>query len=246
MFLKSLKLLPVILTVGFVSDSSATSVFLSSSSISLNVGNIDSISYDGAGFNTLASFQNPIPTSFNEYSSFDGGPNGTTYEIFFLSSVADYKNQNTFGLLNEQNQFVTSINGSSPFGSKVTYTQGANQKLQFGFQSPESLFFSKASQNKDGQSHLLAQTVASNSLLTIPKADKFGTIVNFLLQTDDIIISTEDELLGTRYNGATVNDRDFNDFKVVIRAKPVAVPEPGTLCLLGLGAMAAFKRRRAS
>jgi hypothetical protein len=244
MFFKSLKLLPVILTFGLVSDSFATSVMLSSSSISLNVGNIDKISYDGAGFNTLASFSNPVPNTFNEYSSFDGGPAGTTFEIFFLASVADYKNQNTFGLLNEQNQFVTSINGSSAFGSKVTYTQKANEKLQFGFQSPESLFFSKASQNKDGANHILAQTVASNSLLTIPKADQQGNSFVFQMLAGDIFITTDDQLRNTKWKGATTFDQDFNDGTFIVRARPV--PEPGTLCLLGLGAMAAFKRRRPS
>lgn len=246
MFLKSLKILPIILTFGFISDSSATSVFNSATSVSFNAGNIDSFSYDGAGFNTLSAYKTPVPTSFNEYSSFDGGANGTQYEIFFLSSVADYKNQNTFGLLNEQNQFVSSINGANAFGSKVSFTQAAGQKLKFGFQSPESLFFSKSNENKDGGFHLLSLTATANSLFTIPKADQQGHSFAFNLLAGDFVFFADDQLQDTHYNGAVKRDSDFNDGTFVVRAKPVEVPEPGTICLLGLGALAAVRRRKVS
>jgi hypothetical protein len=245
MFLKSLKLLPVILTFGLVSQASASSIFLSSSNITLSLGNIDIRSYDGAGYDNVGAFAGS-PSTFQEYSSFDGGVAGTDYEMFFLSSVADYKNQNTFGLLNEQNQFVSSISGASALGSKVTYTQQADQKLKFGFQSPESLFFSKASENKDGRSHILSLIATTDAVLTIPRADQLGNSITFNLLAGDILCFMEDLLGDSRYKGNLGSDFDYNDFLTVIRAKPTVVPEPGTICLLGLGALTALRRRRAS
>lgn len=243
MFLKSLKLLPVVLTFGLVTQASASSIFLSSSNITLSLGNIDVRSYDGPGHNSVGAFAGN-PTTFQEYSAFDGGAAGTDYEMFFLSSVADYKNQNTFGLLNEQNQFVSSINGSSALGSKVSYKQQANQKLKFGFQSPESLFFSKASENKDGRSHILSLVATTDAVLTIPKADKMGNSITFNLLAGDILCFIEDMLVDSNFKGNKGSDFDYNDFLTVVRAKPV--PEPGTMCLLGLGAVAAFRKRKAA
>jgi hypothetical protein len=245
MFLKSLKLLPAILTFGLVADASANSIFLSSSNITLNLGNIDVKSYDGAGFNNVGAYAGN-PTTFQEYTSFDGGVAGTGYEMFFLSSVADYKNQDTFGLLNEQNQFVSSINGSSALGSKVTYSQAAGEKLKLGFQSPESLFFSKAADNKDGKSHIISLMATTDAVLTIPKADQQGNSITFNLLAGDILCFIEDMLFDSTYNFAKGSDFDYNDFLTVIRAKPAEVPEPATVCLLGLGALTALRRRKVS
>lgn len=243
MLLKSLKLSLLILVFGLVSDASASSIFLSSSNITLSLGNIDIRSYDGPGFNNVGTFAGN-QTIFQEYSSFDGGVSGTDYDMFFLSSVADYRNQNTFGLLNEQNQFETSINGSSSLGTKVSYKQKTNQKLKFGFQSPESLFFSKASDNKDGRSHILSLVATTNAVLTIPKADKMGNSITFNLLAGDILCFIEDLLSDSNYNGNKGSDFDYNDFLTVVRAKPAEVPEPGTLCLLGLGLIAVLRRHR--
>jgi hypothetical protein len=246
MFLRSLKLLPVILTTGLVvgmaSESFAAPLSLSSSTINLSLGNIDLRSYDGPGFNNVANFSPNVPSTFLEYSQFDGGPAGTSYDLFFLSSVADYRNENTFGLLNEQGQFVTSISGNNPLGSKVSYTQKANEKLELGFRSPESLFYSKAEKNKDGRSHILALNVTANILLTIPKADKQGTFFQFNLAIGDKLLFFEDMLADSRWKGNIGSDFDMNDYLAVIREKPV--PEPGTMALLGLGALAAYRKRK--
>jgi len=245
MFIKALKfssLVALLITVS-QTDSFANSIFLSQSNITLSLGNIDLRSYDGAGYNNIGKTVGN-PSSFLEFTSFTGGAAGTQYDMFFLSSVADYKNNDEFGFLNEQGQFVSSISGASALGSKTTYTQAGNQTLQVGFKSPESLFYSQASKNADGKSHILGIQATANAVLTIPKADLQGNSISFNLLAGDILFFMEDMLFNSKYNGAPGSDFDYNDFLTVVRAKQAEVPEPATVCLLGLGALAAFKRRR--
>jgi hypothetical protein len=201
-------------------------------------------SYDGPGYNTINTASSVVPLNFMQYSSFDGGPAGTQYEIFFLSSVAAYKNQNEFGLLNDKGEFVSSVKGSSKLGTKTSYTQGASETLSFGFRSPESLFYADKEKNADKREHMLAVQATQNALLTIPRADLMGNSISFNLLAGDMIFFIEDMLQFSTAFGGRGADFDYNDFIAVVRAKPI--PEPATMTLLGLGSLVALRRRRAA
>jgi len=220
----------------------ATEIAFAGTDITLSLGDIDLRSYDGAGVDTVGIAGKVVPLNFHEYSSFDGGALGTEHEIFFLSSVAAYKDQNEFGLIDENGQFVSSIKGSSPLGSSTKYVQGSQQNLQIGFKSPESTFYSQQGKNADGRIHILGIEATQDALMTIPRADLQGNSIAFNLLRGDFIFFVEDMLANSNFSGKTGSDFDYNDGVFVIRAKPI--PEPATILLLGAGSLAALRRRR--
>lgn len=227
-------------------DAGAVTISGATSSVSPPLGNVDLQSYDKTGYNNLGAVGAVTPLNFLQFSSFEGASGGTDYEMYFLSSVAGYKLQDEFGLLNDKGDFVASINGSQDLGTKATYSQAAGEKLKFGFKSPESLFSSDPNENADGLYHMLAVQSSVNALLTIPQADLQGHSMVFNLLAGDYIFFLEDMLLKSNYNGNNGSDFDYNDFLVVVRAKEniTQAPEPATLFLLGGGAIVALRRSR--
>ncbi len=223
----------------------ASSVTFPTTGYTLSLGNIDMRTYDGPGFNTINKVFPAQPSNFLEIGSFNGGTNGVEYEMYFLSSVAFYKDQNEFGLMNDNGDFVSSVKGSSALGSKATYSQGSNENLKFAFKSPESTFYTQAAKNADGQVHMLGIQFTQDGLLTIPSADLHGGYTEFFVNAStDTLFFMEDMMLNSNFQLNNGTDNDYNDFVVLVRAKAKEVPEPATLLLLGAGSLMAFHRRR--
>lgn len=207
-------------------------IFSSTSAIFPALGNLETKSYDGPGFNGVGHVGAVSTLNFLELSNFDATPTGVDYEMYFLSSVAAYKDQNEFGLMNDKGDFVSSVKGSSALGSKSTYSQAPSENLKFAFRSPESTFFSDPTENADGALHMLALQASKDALVTIPQADLQGNSMAFNLLAGDFVFFLEDMLSTSGFRGLPGADFDFNDFLVVVRAKRAEVPEPATLFLL--------------
>lgn len=212
------------------------------------LGNVNDRSYDGHGFDAFLPFSSFIDPQIFQSNTFTGDPAGSSVDFFLLSKVAFYDGTvpglgDSFGVFDSIGNFIPVFEPSATVGLAANRTQGAGEQLTFGIKSPEGLFSGIDSNNSDGAPHILAMQVTTPGLVSIDNATLSGAMLNFNLQVGDIILFLEDLLASGNMLGSGIpSDFDYNDMVVVVRT--TAVPEPGTLMLLGLGGLGGMLIRR--
>jgi hypothetical protein len=105
-----------------------------------------------------------------------------------------------------------------------TYYEDYNFSSTFGFylESPDGIFYSDSALN-GGLDYMAAYQGLNKDIVDINPVTNKG-----LWTQDEYILAWEDRLPG-------VTDWDYNDMVIMIESVSMAVPEPGTLLLLGVG-----------
>ena len=214
------------------------------------LGDTTQTSYDGPNYDSFAPFSGFTSGGFLQYSSLNGGAQGTTLQFFLLSEAAYYDgavlpgSANSFGFLDGNNNFNSVIAGTDVLGTMAEVNLGAGEQLTFALDSPEGLFSSIDSDNADNAAHMLGLTAIKDGQISIPNANLQGGMLTFNLLAGDHILFIEDLLAsGNLLQGGLPSDFDYNDMVVIIREQPV--PEPATYAMMILAlTMLYFAKRR--
>jgi hypothetical protein len=246
----------VLALFGFTSTAHAIGL-LEATSINnnLSVAGVDSISYDGTGFDIFKPFASVANTSqVLSIGSFSSIGQGSSLDVTLLAEVACFDGEeipgvsNAFGLVNSKGDFVSVLDSAGKLsGATASIALDSSEEYTLALKSPQSTFSSIDSKNKDKQTHLIGLQVTESGQVVIPNANRAGATFTFNLLAGDLLIFIEDMIApGTKnfFDGIPA-DFDYNDMVLVVRQNQTAVPEPSTMLLLasaglGLGA----KRRR--
>lgn len=217
------------------------------------LGDVDSSSYDGSGFDAFKPFEAFTSGEILSVSSFTGHSQGSRLEVYLLSEYAYFDGRdpnaaNNFGVLDSNGNFISLIDSAfaDPLASGETL-QGAGEEFTFALQSPEALFSSIDQDNPDdGAPHILAQEVVKDGEVEIdPTTLRSDESLRFSLLSGDIILYIEDMLVTGNQpllNVPFTGDFDFNDMVVVVRQ--VDIPEPSAFLLFGVGLFGLRRLRR--
>lgn len=215
------------------------------------LGDVDSRSYDGQGFDVFQPFESFASGDLLSVGPFTGGPLGSTLELTVVSAVGGYSSglmgvSSEFGFLNEQDEFSAVFDFETDvLGSSAMYEQGSDEELTFAVQTPQALISSVDEENIGGTAHVLGASIVSDGVVTIDNADLFGNSISFDVQVGDLVLFVED-LIASGNSIDFVPDRsdfDYNDLVILVRATD-NVPEPGTLVLFFGAAGAGILRKR--
>lgn len=209
-------------------------------------------SYDGPKFEAFNQFSSFVSPDLLKVDSFTGHPLGSNFSMTLLSASGAFDfadtdaNSNKIGVTDAQGNFHSLVNTfTQGIGATGNLFQGANESLKLALKSPVGLFSTDDANNPDQAAHMIAMQVQKAGDVTINPTSLLNTPpLTFSLEVGDILVFCEDMLTNGNINPLVpyASDFDYNDLVFVVRQS--AVPEPMTLSLFGLGALAAVRRRR--
>lgn len=218
---------------------------------SFSTSGVDSVSYDGHGFDAFVPFLGATSTDVLRFDQITGAAGGSRLDFFLLSEVAAYDGVSipgvgdAIGVIDSGNNFISALDPSTTPGAVGSLILAEGQDYALGLQSPEGLFSAVDANNPDGgTAHLIGLQVTHDFLAFIQKANLWGMSLMFQLLEGDYIVFGEDLLTsGNMLEGGLAADFDYNDVVFVIRH--TQIPEPGTLGLLAAAfGVGAWRRRR--
>lgn len=218
------------------------------------IDGVDKVSYDGSGFDIFKPFSNVANTqNILSIGSFSGLSNGSNLSVTLLAEVACFDGEeipgqaNAFGVVDANGEFKTALDSTGVLsGGTGSVELAAGEEFTLGLKSPQGLFSSVDSKNKDGKAHIIGLKVEKSGTVVIPNANRAGASFTFDLLAGDILIFIEDMFLAgnKQHFGGIPADFDYNDMVLVVRQSPTAVPEPASMALLLGGLIGGAKARR--
>ncbi len=255
--LRQLVVVATFFAVGVLNAAPASAVPFSAAASSrgtFSISGVDSVSYDGRGFDAFQPFIGATSNDVLRFDKITGASGGSKLDFFLLSEVAAYDGVSipgvgdSIGVIDSNNNFISALDPSTTPGAVGSLILADGQDYALGLQSPEGLFSGVDANNPDGgTAHLIGLQVTHDFLVFIQKANLWGMSLMFQLLEGDYIVFGEDLLTsGNMLEGGLAADFDYNDVVFVIRH--TQIPEPGTLGLLAaaLGLGAWRKRRKAA
>lgn len=214
-------------------------------------GDVLSSSYDGSKYTAFAPFASVATVSdVMAFNSFNGAEGGSTLTVQMLSEVGVYASKNQFGVTDKDGNFHAMLNGAAIAGSMGSMELADTDLVNFGLKSPENLFSGQDSKNADDMTHMLGLVIEKEGFVTYNFPSLDGNILpfTFFVEPGDVIAFCEDllkdknDIYGDGIN--TVSDFDYNDAVFLIRVRDHGIPEPTSVALLSVAAIALGLRRR--
>jgi hypothetical protein len=138
----------------------------------------------------------------------------------------------TYHKLFDQTGLIYDVDGES------SLAEVSGQTIRWGRGGEDRVVSSRMSDNEDGKDHMVTYLITGvNQPVMVDGQQVRGTPNNDLIRW---LVFFED-----KFQGEFKFDFDFNDLVVEITALPKdVIPEPGSMALLGIGAMAFLRRTR--